>query len=168
MSGVPDLTAGRKIGMAGTNTRGGDPMATPEENKAVIRRFYDEVLNKGNLALADEMLSDDFVDRSPVPGQASDREGFKQVIAMFHAAFPDVRLRIEDLVMEGDRGVVRDTFTGTQRGELMGIPATDKRVEFGSIHIGRFVGGKVAEHWVVWDTLGMMQQLGVVPAPGQS
>jgi predicted ester cyclase len=117
-------------------------MATSEEIKALTRRLYEEVLNGGDLALADELLTTDFVDRTPPLSAGANREGFRQAVGMFRAAFPDARWEIWDILAEGDKGVVRDVLRGTHRGELMGIPPTGKRVEISSIHIERFGGGQ--------------------------
>jgi steroid delta-isomerase-like uncharacterized protein len=88
------------------------------------------------------------------------------MVTMYRSAFPDMRVTIEDLVAEGDKVAARWSVTGTHRGELMGIPATGKRVTVTGIEINRFAGGKLVEHWESFDQLSMMQQLGVVPAPG--
>jgi len=85
---------------------------------------------------------------------------------MFLTAFPDLYFTVEDLIAEGDEVVARVTMSGTQHGAFMGIPPTGKHVTITGIDINRFVGGKSVEHWVEMDTLGMMQQLGVIPAPG--
>jgi steroid delta-isomerase-like uncharacterized protein len=86
---------------------------------------------------------------------------------MIRAAFPDGRTTIDDIIAEGDKVVVRATMKGTHKGEFMGIPATGKQVTISGIDVTRFVNGKSTEHWGQWDTLGMMQQVGVVPPPGQ-
>jgi predicted ester cyclase len=86
---------------------------------------------------------------------------------MLRGVFPDFKATIDDMIAEGDKGVIRQTWSGTQRGEFMGIPPTGKRVSFGVIDIIRIAGGKVVEHWGQMDTMSMMQQLGAIPAPGQ-
>ena len=139
-----------------------------DENKALFRRLIEEILNKGNLALIDELFSPDYVDHNPVPGIAAGSEGLKQMFAMFRSAFSDLRITVEDLIAEDDKVVGRVAARGTHRGELMGIAATGKQIDMGEIHIFRVVGGKAAEHWGISDDMGMMQQLGVLPAPGQS
>lgn len=142
-------------------------MAT-EENKAVVRRFNDEVISQGKLDVADELLAPTFVDRSALPGVPANREGVKALFAGFHSAFPDFHVTIHDQVGEGDLVATRKTFTGTHRGDLWGIPATGKQVAFGVIDILRVVDGKMVEHWTVVDQLGLMQQLGVIPPPAQA
>ena len=137
-----------------------------EENKALMRRFYEEI-SKGNLAVVDELTAVDFVDHSPfVPGLAPGRQGTLELFTMIRAAFPDLRITAEDMVAEGDKVVARVTMSGTHRGEFMGIAPTGKQITVGIIEILRIAGGKMVEHWNVVDSLGMMQQLGAVPAPG--
>ena len=138
---------------------------TPEENnKALGRRIVDAV-NTGNLAAFDEVYASGYVDRNPFPGATSDREGFKQSLTKFRAAFPDLRYTIEDEIAVGDRLVHRLTGKGTQKGEFQGLQATGKQATWSEIHIGRIANGKVVEHWSTGDQLSMMQQLGLVSAP---
>jgi steroid delta-isomerase-like uncharacterized protein len=136
------------------------------ENKAIYRRFVEEGFNQGNLDLFDELIAPDFVNHSAPPGVPPTREGWKQMAAMFRAAFPDMHLHIEDEIAEGDQITIRFTGHGTHRGELMGIPATGKEVNFNGISIARIAGGKIVERWEEFDMMGMMVQLGVVPPPG--
>ena len=137
-----------------------------EENKALIRRFFEEVWNEQNLDAIDELVAADQVDHSLPPGLPPGREGAKAFVGMYLSAFPDTRMTIEDIVAEGDRVVTRWSATGTHTGELMGIPATGKQVTVTGLDINRYSGGKSVEHWGQFDQMGMMQQLGVVPAPG--
>lgn len=138
-----------------------------EENKALTRRFYEEI-SKGNLAVVDELVAIDLVEHSPfVPGQAPGRQGTLELFTMMHAAFPNLRIIAEDMVAEGDKVVARGTMSGTHKGEFMGIAPTGKQITVGMIEILRIVGGTMVEHWNVVDSLGMMQQLGVVPTLGQ-
>jgi predicted ester cyclase len=130
-----------------------------EDNKAVVRRFYEEVMNQKKRAVLDEVFDLNVVDHFAPPGTPGGLEGAKQTLGMFLSAFPD-------LIAEGDKVVARATLSGTQQGTFMGIPATGKRVTITGIDINRFVGGKSVEHWVEMDTLGMMQQLGVIPPLG--
>jgi steroid delta-isomerase-like uncharacterized protein len=110
------------------------------------------------------MLSDDFVDHDPAPGQGPGRNGYAQMAAAFFSAFPDLRVQNHDVIVEGDKAVARWTADGTHRGELMGIPATGKRVRLKGIDVIRATNGKIVERWGEFDALGMMQQLGVIPA----
>ena len=134
-----------------------------EENKTLGRRIV-EALNSGNLTTIDEVLAPGYVDRTPFPGSTSDREGYKQSLTKFRAAFPDFRYTIDDEIVAGDKLVHRLTGRGTQKGEFQGVPATGKQATWSEIHIGRVVNGKVVEHWGLLDQLGMMQQLGLAPA----
>jgi len=138
-----------------------------EDNKATTRRFFEEVFNRGNLAVVDEVKSSNYVFHDPgLPEPIRGPEGFKQYIMLFRNAFPDLHSTIEDLIAEGEKVTVRFTYTGTQQGDLLGIPSTGKQVTVTAILIGRFVNDKFAEGWINYDALGMMQQLGVVPAMG--
>jgi len=137
-----------------------------ETNTTVASRWYEEVFNAGNLALIDELFAPNFVDHdpsNPLPGL----EGVRQLVSMYRGAFPDLHLTIEDEITEGDKVVTRFTGRGTHKGPLMGIPPTGKRVTITAIDILRFEHGRIAEHWGNQDLLGMMRQLGVIPAPGQ-
>jgi steroid delta-isomerase-like uncharacterized protein len=137
------------------------------ENKKIIRHLLEEGLAQGKQAVAEELLARDFVDHNPLPGLPPDREGFKQSFAVFRSAFPDFTYTIDDMVAEGDRVMVRFTARGTQRGEMVGIPPTGNQVSVTGIDLFRLAGGKVAEFWLSWDQLGLMQQLGVIPFPGK-
>jgi len=139
-----------------------------EENRSLTRRFYEEVWNKGNLDAVADLLTSDFVDHAAPPGFPQGLEGAKQVFMMYRGAFPDFRLTVEDVIAEGDKVVARWVTQGTHQGELMGIPPTGKRATVTGIDVFRFAGGKIAEHWAQFDMLGMLQQLGVIPAPGQA
>jgi steroid delta-isomerase-like uncharacterized protein len=136
------------------------------ENKALMRRYYDEVWQQGNMAAADALVAPTIVDHMPLPGQAPGRAGHHQAVMMILSAFPDHQFSIEDLVAEEDRVVGRWTMRATHTGELMGIPVTGKPVTMSGIDIARFANGQIAEVWHIEDVLGMMQQLGVIPALG--
>jgi steroid delta-isomerase-like uncharacterized protein len=138
-----------------------------EENKATVRRFVDEVQSEGNIDAIDELCSPEFVNHSAPPGVPSNCEGVKLVTAMFRQAFPDSYFTVEEMVAEGDKVATRKTFHGTHQGEFMGIPPTGQQVSIGLIDIVRIADGQVVEHWSMGDNLGMMQQLGVIPQPGQ-
>jgi len=138
-----------------------------EENKVMIRRFNDEVWNKGNLTVIDEVFAHTWISRNAPPGMPPNREGLKQMATAFRAAFSDLRTTVNDQIAEGDKVVWRWTFQANHTGEFMGIPATGKQITLSGISIDRIAGGKFVERWVQADFLGMMQQLGVVPPPGQ-
>ncbi len=138
-----------------------------EKNKAIARRVIEEVWNQGKLDVMDEIYATDFILNDPAVGEVRGTEGLKQYVSMYRTAFPDVQLTIEDMIAEGDKVVTRFTFTGTHKGELMGIPPTGVQVTMTGIAISRIAGGKVVEDWVNGDDLGMLQQLGVIPPIGQ-
>ena len=140
-----------------------------EENKAVVQRLFEEVFNQKQVDRDDELIAPDYLDHGAVPGQASGLEGAKQQRwAMYFAAIPDLHATIDDLVAEGDKVVVRYTAEGTQQGKLLGVPPTRKHFRISAISIYRLAEGKVAEQWEQGDLLGLMQQLGVIPAPGSA
>jgi steroid delta-isomerase-like uncharacterized protein len=135
-----------------------------DQNKATARRFY-EAWTSGDLDVYDEILAPDARDhdtQNPHAGTLGP-EGAKQTTEMYRAAFSDSHFEIDQQLADGDYVVTRWTATGTNDGELMGMPATGKRVTITGITIDRFEDGKVSESWSNWDTLGMMQQLGVIP-----
>ncbi len=138
-----------------------------EDNKAIIRRLYDEIHSKGNWAAVDELVGTNFVDHNPpAPDFPSGPEGVKQTLGMFRSALPDMHVTVEDIIAEGDKVAARITMSGTHRGELMGVAPTGKQITLGLIDITRLADGKIVERWGEGDMLGMMQQLGVVPPPG--
>jgi steroid delta-isomerase-like uncharacterized protein len=140
----------------------------PEENKAVVRRFLEEVFSGGNLELVDEIFAPHYALHDPsVPGEVRGPEGMKQYVSMYRGAYPDTRFTVEDQIAEGDEVVTRWTGRGTHRGELMGIPPTGEQVTITGITINRLSGGKIEEQWNNFDQLGVLRQLGVAPAPGQ-
>ena len=135
--------------------------------KRTAERIPLEVINDGKFELLDELLAPTFVDRSAQPGVPPTREGLKQSIVALKTAFPDLRYTIEDAIVCGDQVVHRLSATGTMKGEFMGIPATGKRASWTEIHVGRGVDGRLTEHWALVDQLGMLVQLGIVPAPAR-
>lgn len=140
-----------------------------EQNKALVRQMVEEVFNRGNMSMADEFLAPDFVEHEELPpGIPPGREAPKVLFAMLRSAFPDFKATIEHLIAEGDEVVLHMTWTGTHEGEFMGIPPTGKRISINVIDILGMAEGKCVEHWGVMDSMTMMQQLGVVPAPGQA
>ncbi len=136
-----------------------------EENKAIFRRYVEEVTNEGNLELADEIF-DSYLAHQP-DGSVLQRgpEDVKRFQSEFRSAFPDIHATIEDQVAEGDKVVTRWRMRGTHEGEFRGIPATGNQISVTGIGIFRFSDGKVVESWDNFDQLGMMQQLGLVPSP---
>jgi steroid delta-isomerase-like uncharacterized protein len=137
-----------------------------EENKKAAHYSFEEVLNNVNLAVIDELFSTTYVLHTPA-GPVHGPEGFKQFVLMYRSAFPDSRYTLEEMIAEGDKVVTRWSGTGTHQGELMGIPPTGRQVTVTGISIGRYEGGKLVEEWLNFDALGMLQQLGAIPMPGQ-
>ena len=138
-----------------------------EENKACSRRVFEEVWNQGKLYLIGELFATDFVGHIPGGPEIHGQEGVKQVLTMFRTAFPDIKLTVEDQIAEGDKGVTRLTYSGTHKGELMGIQPTGLQATWTGITFCRYAGGKTVEAWGEYDALGLMQQLGVIPTIGQ-
>jgi steroid delta-isomerase-like uncharacterized protein len=137
-----------------------------QRDKEIARRFIEEAFNNRNLAVLDELTTEDFVDHDPMPGLSNDREGTRQTLRAVLEAFPDLRAEILDVVSEGDRVGIRTRYTGTHRGEFMGVPATGKRSIVESIDIIRMTtDGLATEHWGVFDTMGVMMQIGVIEQP---
>ncbi len=137
------------------------------ETQKTIERIPLEVLNNGQFGLLDQIVTTDFVNRTAQPGVPPTREGFKQSMTALKTAFPDLHYTIDDSIESGDRIVHRLTASGTMKADFMGMPATGKRATWTEIHIGRVANGRLAEHWGIVDQLGMLVQLGVVPAPGR-
>ena len=139
-----------------------------ETNKAVSRRFLEEVFGKGKLNVLDEIIASDHVNSGPgtPPGLPTGPEGSKQLVTMYRNAIPDVHFTIDDQIAEGDKVWTRWTGHGTYTGELFGIPATGKSATVTGIGVDRIVNGKIVESWGIFDQFGMMQQLGVIPTPG--
>jgi len=137
-----------------------------EENKALYRRWFDEVVNKRDLAVADEVLDHGYVLHFPGMPEPVDAEMHKQLLAAFHRGFSDWIETVEDVIAEGDRVVIRVVGRGTHDGEFQGIRPTGRTVVAEGIGIGRIAGGRIAESWAAYDALGMMRQLGVLADPG--
>jgi len=135
-----------------------------ETNKALIRRLFEEAVNNGNLSVVDESLSTDYVYREPTVGERRGRAASRELITMYRNAFPDLRLTIDEQIAEGDTVVTRWTGTGTHRGELFGIPPSGNTVRVQGVLVSRIVNGKVVEESEMYDALGMLRQLGAVPA----
>jgi steroid delta-isomerase-like uncharacterized protein len=138
-----------------------------EANKAIVMQLYEEVFNKGDLDLADKLIAPNAINHDPQlpPSVPIGPQGLKAVVTMLRSAFPDDHHTIEHLVAEGDKVVVRLTHSGTHQGTFLGLPPTGKHITNTSIHIFRFADGKLVEAWANRDDLGLMQQLGAIPAP---
>jgi steroid delta-isomerase-like uncharacterized protein len=132
-------------------------------NKALVRRFIGQAFNTGDLRVIDELMASDYVLHSAPDVRGP--EGVKHFVTMYRTAFPDYTCTIDDQIAEGDKVVTRWTVRGTQQGELMGIPPTGKPVALPGVVIDRIANGQLVETWLQADLLGMLEQLGVVPAP---
>ena len=139
-----------------------------EENKALFRRTYEELLNGGDLSVAEELVAPDFINHEAPPGRDRGPESMRGLATMLRSAFPDLHFEIEELIAEGDMVAGRLTMSGTHEGTLMGTPPTGRSVRQDHMHFVRFKGDKAIEHWGVRDDLGMMKQLGLMPVPERS
>lgn len=135
------------------------------ENKTLEHRMYEEIFNKKTLGAVEQFYATNWVNHNPLPGMAAGLEGMKQQHTMINAAFPDMQVKLEDVIAEGDKVACRWIATATHKGEFMGIPPTGKQVTMTGIHVDRIAGGKIVETWGLSDALGVMQQLGIKP-PG--
>jgi steroid delta-isomerase-like uncharacterized protein len=136
-----------------------------ERNKELVRRVIEQALNKGNLAVADELIATDYVYHEPTAGEKRGREGFKQLVIVFRTAFPNLRVTVDQQIAEGDLVATRWTASGTHRGKLLGTP-TNMKVAVHGIVISRITDGKVADEFESYDALGMLRQFGAVKAWG--
>jgi steroid delta-isomerase-like uncharacterized protein len=133
-----------------------------EANKTVSRRLTEEAFNQGNYGVIDELVAPTFVNHDPATGDTKGPQGTRELIEGYRSAFPDIEIRIEEQVAEGDLVVTRWTGTGTHKGELMGVAPTGKGTTVTGVTIDKIKDGKIVESWNNWDTLGLMRQLGVV------
>jgi steroid delta-isomerase-like uncharacterized protein len=144
-------------------------MNTSDENKDISRRADEELFNRGDLSIADELFASNFVYHDPVSHEEwRGPESVKSYATMLRVAFPDLHQTIEEQIAEGDKVAYRWTARGTHQGEFMGIAPTGNRVEMTGISIARLIDGKIEEIWENYDALGMMQQLGIVPSSEQA
>jgi len=140
-----------------------------ENNKAIVRRVFEELWNKGNLSLADQLFTPNYTDHdSSTPDFGHGPESERMRVTLYRNAFPDLRLTIEDIIAEGETVMTRWSCRGTHKGDLSGIAATGKQFTISGMTVARLVNGKIAEAYVNWDALGLMQQLGVVPEPAKA
>jgi steroid delta-isomerase-like uncharacterized protein len=156
----------KELGRQALSRRGEKESVSANENKATVRRVSEEVFNQGNLSVVDELIAPDYVLHDPgVPGgELRGLEAFKERwVSMFRTAFPDLRIVIEDQVAEGEKVASRYTGSGTHQGDLRGFPPTNNRIEVTGTITSRFAEGKIVEEWNNLDSMGMMQQLGIVP-----
>ena len=133
--------------------------------KEMARRFYEEIINQKNIDAIDHFCTADFVDHNPPPGGKGSLDATKQQFLELVAAFPDLKMTVQDQIAEGHRVVNRVLVRGTHKGEYMGVPGSGNAVEIGGIDILRMINGKAAERWGYFDDLQLMQQLGAMPGP---
>jgi steroid delta-isomerase-like uncharacterized protein len=140
-----------------------------EQNKQVALRFTEQIWNNGNLDQIGEFVATNHKNHptASAPDFGQGLQAFSQLVSMYRTAFPDTKLTIEDQIAEGDLVVTRWTASGTHRGELFGVPPTGNQVKVTGIFIDRISDGKIVESWGEYDALGMMQQVGAIPAPGK-
>jgi steroid delta-isomerase-like uncharacterized protein len=134
-----------------------------EDAKATVARFYNEV-NAGNLGVIDELVADDLIEHDEFPGIEPNKDGVKQFFALFRSAFPDLRMEAHEIIAEGDLVCARGTMSGTHQGDFMGMPPSGKHFVVEGFDMVRIRDGQVTEHWGIFDTMAMMQQLGAMPA----
>jgi steroid delta-isomerase-like uncharacterized protein len=137
-----------------------------EENKALSRRAWEEIVNQKNLDAIDEIFTPDCLWHQP-DQDLQGPEAAKEFVGMYLSAFPDTRVSVEDMIAEGDRVVTRVRLRGTHQAELMGIAPTERQIEVKGVTIHRIEGDKIVEQWQFHDDLGLMRQLGAVPEPTQ-
>lgn len=133
------------------------------ENKEFMTHFIEEVINKKNLHAIDDLVAEDFTEQVPFPGQGPGREGLKFAITAMLAGFPDMHWTVQEQIAEGEKVVTRFTWTGTHAGAFMGIPPTNKRVEVWGVVMDVVRSGRFAESRILMDTVGLLQQVGVLP-----
>jgi len=139
-----------------------------QDNAAVVRRFVDEVITHGNIESAAEFVWEDVIEQVPLPGQRPGLDGLKDIIRAMRTGFPDIVFSIQEQVTENDKVVSRFEWTGTHKGDFLGIPATGRPVRVWGIVIDRLEDGRIKDTRILMDTLGMMGQLGVLPGPAAS
>lgn len=137
----------------------------PAANKALIRRFFEEVWSTGDLSRRDSFLAEDYRGHMAGAAEPIDRDGWTAWFQGFRAAFPDARFTVEDMVAEGDRVAARLTMRGAHLGPLNGVPPTGRAVVVSGMSIERIADGRIVEGWNENDALGLLQQLGVLPPP---
>jgi steroid delta-isomerase-like uncharacterized protein len=142
------------------------------QNAELSRQIFEDVWNRKNLSAIDDLIAADYIHHDPNSPPANGIDGYRQFVNHYMSAFPDAHFTIDDAFTqshdnEGQNEVTRWTVVGTHEGELAGIPRTGRRFSVTGISIARVANGKIIESWNNWDALGMMQQLGVVPAEGK-
>ena len=137
----------------------------PQDNATVVRSFVEEVITRGDIDSAGQYVWDDVVEQVPLPGQGPGLEGLKDILRGMCTAFPDLNFSIEEQVSEADKVASRFEWTGTHQAEFLGVPATGRSVRVWGIVIDRLEQGRIKDTRIIMDTLGLLRQLGVAPAP---
>ena len=147
-----------------------DEIVKSDQNEKLAHRFHMDIFQEGKMDVADEILSPNFVNHFPgnPPEMQRGPDGMKRLAVALRTAFPDMQIIHDDVITQGDKVIIRWSMTGTQDGELFGVPPTGKSVSITGIDIFRVDAGKIVELWQNWDQMGMMQQLGVIPAAEES
>jgi steroid delta-isomerase-like uncharacterized protein len=135
------------------------------ENAAITRRFAERVITGGDIESASEFVWEDVVEQVPLPGQGPGLEGLKHILRVMRSAFPDLDFSVKEQIAEGDKVASRFEWTGTHRGEFLGVPATGRQVRVWGVVIDRLEQGRIKDTRIIMDTLGLMMQLGVFPPP---
>jgi steroid delta-isomerase-like uncharacterized protein len=136
-----------------------------QDNSAIVRDFVEETINQGRIDSTERFVWEDVVEQVPFPGQGPGVEGLKDVLRGMRAGFPDIHFAIEEQIAEGDKVLSRFEWTGTHRGEFLGVPATGRPVKVWGMVVDRLVDGRIKETRIIMDALGLMMQLGVFPPP---
>jgi steroid delta-isomerase-like uncharacterized protein len=136
----------------------------PQDNATIIRRFADEVITQGKIDLAAQYVWEDVVEQVPLPGQGPGLDGLKDILRSMRAGFPDIIFSIQEQITEGDKVASRFEWSGTHKGEFLGVPATDRSVKVWGVVIDRLENGRIRDTRIIMDTLGLMAQLGALPA----
>ncbi len=143
------------------------PTPSPDDLRALLNRFIDEVVNGRDLDVAlTELVAEDFVEQNPLPGQGPGRAGLADVLSRIVAGFPDLRWTIHETIVEGERIMAYSSWTATHKGEFLGIPATGRPVTVEAWTIDRYRDAQLVESRILMDVAGLLIQLGVLPAPG--
>jgi steroid delta-isomerase-like uncharacterized protein len=135
------------------------------DNAMIVRRFVDEVITQGNIEAAEQYVWEDVIEQVPLPGQGPGLDGLKDILRAMRAGFPDIVFSIQEQVAERDKVASRFEWTGTHRGEFLGIPATGRTVRVWGMVIDRLEDGRIKDTRIIMDTFGLLGQLGVLPSP---
>ena len=137
-----------------------------QDNSTIVRRFIEETINQGQIESAAQFVWEDVVEQVPLPGQGPGLEGLKDVLRGMRAGFPDLHFSVEEQIAEGEKVLTRFGWTGTHRGEFLGVPATGRTVKVWGMVIDRLEDCRIKDTRIIMDSLGLMMQLGVFPPPG--